>query len=82
MGYWRQSLADGIYDVPGGRLRAPGGSGRRFIGRQAETLLTWQATPEWTLSASASVFTPGGFIRDTGPARTQILFGLESGFRF
>ena len=82
MAYWRHARADGVYDVPGGLLRAPGASRARFIGKQAEITLDWQATPELDLSASLSAFEPGAFIRETGPAETIGMFGLEANFRF
>lgn len=82
MAYWRYSRADGVYDIPGNLIRAPGASRARFIGKEAEATLAWQATPEWELSTSLSAFTPGAFIRETGTARTIVMLGLESNFRF
>jgi hypothetical protein len=82
MAYWRYSVADGVYDVPGNLIRAPGGSSARFIGKQVEALVDWQATPELDLSASLSAFDPGAFIRETGPAKTIRMVGLEADFRF
>jgi hypothetical protein len=82
MAYWRYSLGDGIYDIPGNVVRAPGASRARFIGKQAEAILDWQATPELDLSASLSAFGPGAFIRQTGPAKTIGMFAIEANFRF
>ncbi|WP_176594741.1 alginate export family protein [Sphingobium sp. EM0848] len=82
MAYWRYSTADGVYGIPGNLLRAPGGSSARFIGKEAEATLAWQATAELELSTSFSLFGPGAFIRDTGPARTIRMIGLEANFRF
>ncbi|MBB5709823.1 alginate export family protein [Sphingomonas xinjiangensis] len=82
MAYWRYSRGDGIYDIPGNLLRAPGSATSRFIGKQVEASLAWQATPELELSTSLSAFKPGGFIRETGPAKTIAMLGLESNFRF
>jgi hypothetical protein len=82
MAYWRHSVADGVYDIPGNLIRAPNGSTARFIGKEAEATIAWQATPEWELSASLSAFVPGAFIRQTGPAKTIAMLGLESNFRF
>ena len=82
MAYWRFSRADGIYDIPGRLIRAPEASAARFVGREVEATLAWQASAEWELSASLSAFAPGRFIRDTGPARTIAMLGLESNFRF
>lgn len=82
MAYWRYSRADGVYDVPGNLLRAPGTSRARFIGKEVEATLAWQATPELELSTSLSAFDAGRFIDDTGSGRTIALLGLESNFRF
>jgi hypothetical protein len=80
--YWRQSLDDGIYDIPGNLVRAAGDSRARFIGKEVEATLAWQATAELELSMSVSAFAPGAFIRETGSARTIRMLGLESNFRF
>ena len=80
--YWRYSIADGVYDIPGKLIRPVNGSAARFIGKEAEATIAWQATAEWELSASLSAFAPGDFIRETGPARTIRMLGLESNFRF
>lgn len=82
MAYWRYTRADGIYDIPGNLVRGPGDSTARFIGSQAEIAAAWQATPELELSASASLFDPGAFIRQTGPAPTIAMTGFEANFRF
>lgn len=82
MAYWRQSRADGVYDIPGNLIRAPGTASARFIGKEMEAALAWQATPELELSTSLSAFAPGGFIRQTGSARMIAMLGLESNFRF
>jgi hypothetical protein len=82
MAYWRYSRADGVYDIPGNLLRGPGASRAGFIGKQVEITLDWNATPELDLTASVSAFEPGAFIRETGPAETIGMFGLEANFRF
>lgn len=82
MAYWRYSRADGVYDIPGNLIRAAGDSRARFIGKEAEVTLAWQATAELELSTSFSLFAPGAFIEETGPARTIRMIGLESNFRF
>lgn len=81
MAYWRASRGDGVYDIPGNLVRAPGTASARFIGKEAEASLSWQATPELELSTSLSAFAPGDFIRQTGPARTITLLGFEANFR-
>lgn len=80
--YWRQSTADGIYAISGLLVRSGRQSDSRFIGKQIELATSWQATPELNLTASLSVFDPGPFIRDTGPARTIRMAGTQATFRF
>lgn len=82
MAYWRFSRRDGIYDIPGNLIRPAAQARGRFIGGEAEAAVDWQATPELELSASASAFAPGTFIKQTGPARTILMMGLEANFRF
>jgi hypothetical protein len=80
--FWRYSRGDGVYDIPGNLIRPAAGSRARFIGAEVEATLAWQATAELELSASLSAFRPGAFIRETGPAETIHMLGLESNFRF
>ena len=82
MAYWRYSRQDGLYDIPGQLIRPAGDGGARFVGKQAEATLAWQASAELELSLSASLFGPGAFIRQTGPAKTIAMTGLEANFRF
>jgi len=82
MAYWRYSRRDGIYDIPGNLVRAPGSATARSIGREVEATLAWQTTPDLELSTSLSAFAPGAFIRQTGPSRTIGMLGLEANFRF
>ena len=80
--YWRASRGDGLYDLPGQLIRAPGTGRARHVGTQAEMLLSWQATDVLSFSASYSFFEPGAFIRQSGPARTIQMIGAEVLFRF
>lgn len=80
--YWRASRGDGVYDVLGQLVRAAGGSDARHIGNQIELLLGWQASTILSFSVSASLFAPGDFLRDSGPARPIRMGGAEAMFRF
>ncbi|RJG50389.1 hypothetical protein D0Z70_23800 [Sphingobium terrigena] len=82
MAYWRYSRGDGVYDIPGHLIRAAGDSDARFVGKEAEATLAWQASQEWELSTSVSAFAPGAFIRQSGAARSILMIWLESNFRF
>ncbi|WP_267349815.1 alginate export family protein [Sphingomonas sp. GM_Shp_2] len=80
--YWRARRGDGVYDVPGQLIRLAGGSDARHIGNQVELLLGWQASTILSFSVSASLFAPGDFLRETGPAKPIHLLGAEAMFRF
>lgn len=80
--YWRASKGDGLYDVPGQLIRPPGAATARYVGTQAEALLEWQANETLFFAASLSLFGPGAFIAQTGPARTIRMAGFETMFRF
>lgn len=80
--YWRFSRGDGVYDVPGRLIRPADTASARHIGNQAELSLGWQATPILGFSASASIFQPGDFLRQTGSARPIRMIGAEAMLRF
>jgi hypothetical protein len=82
MAYWRQSRGDGVYDIPGHRLHAASAGQARFLGKQAEAVMTWQATRELALTASASRFVPGGFLVQAGATQPIDLVAGEALFRF
>lgn len=78
---WREDLDDGLYGVPGQLLRPGDPAAGRHIGRQGEVVLGWDRGGVSAL-ASLSAFQPGAFLRDTGPARTIWLVGVELGWSF
>ncbi|MDI4239358.1 alginate export family protein [Bradyrhizobium sp. Arg237L] len=77
--YWRESTRDGIYAISGNLVRSGTASNARFIGKQLELAVAWQATAELNLSVSVSAFDPGRFIHETGPARTATMVGAMAG---
>jgi hypothetical protein len=80
--YWRESSSDGIYAVPGVLIRSGKNSDARFIGKEVEFAVAWQATSELNVAASFSVFGPGRFIKETGPAETITMVAIMANFRF
>ena len=80
--YWRFSRGDGVYDVPGQLIRAAEQGASRHIGNQVELSANWQASTTLSVSASASLFRAGDFLRQTGPARPIRMVGTEILFRF
>jgi len=81
MAYWRYTKDDGIYDIAGNLIRSAGGARTRFIGKEVEASLSWQVVPELELSTSLSAFSAGAYLRETGPAKTITMLGLEANFR-
>jgi alginate export protein len=80
--FWRQRLDDGIYGPSLNVLRPAGDSRARYIGRQAEVALSWQANRHVSFRAVYSIFEPGRFIEDTGPAKTVRFTRLQAAFAF
>jgi hypothetical protein len=80
--YWRESTRDGIYNIPGFLVRSGRDASARFIGKQLELAIAWQATRELNLSTQLSTFAPGAFIRETGPAKAIRMLGAAANYRF
>ena len=80
--YWRESTGDGIYDIGGDLLRGDGGSDARFIGIQAEVVLTYEHSRTLDATHSYSQFYAGAYIRDTGLSKTVYFVAAELRFRF
>jgi Alginate export len=80
--YWRESTGDGIYDIGGNLIRGDGGSDARFIGTQAEVVLTYEHSRNLDAMLSYSQFYAGTYIKDTGPSKTVHFVAAELRFRF
>lgn len=80
--FWRATLADGIYDLPGNEIVTPGQSSARHVGNQIETSLSWDATGTLSFAGSVGVFGAGAFLRDRGRREPIYMAGLEAGWRF
>jgi hypothetical protein len=65
--FWRQSIADGLYNVPGILIRTGRLSRARFIGQSPEIEMTWQVNRNSTLQLGVSKFYAGRFLRETPP---------------
>ena len=79
--YWRQSRGDGIYGVAGNLLRSGNASEALHIGDQQEIVLNWHPSTLINILASYSLFEPGKFVQQTGPARTIHMVGFEVMYR-
>lgn len=80
--FWRTSISDGVYDLPGNELRGTRNGGSRFIGNQFETTIEWQAQPTLSFAASFSMFRPGPFLKQAGAKASITMVGLEASYKF
>jgi hypothetical protein len=80
--HWRESLGDGIYNVPGFLVRSEAGSRARRIGTQGSLSVTWSPARTFDLKATFGFFEAGPFLEDTGPAKTTHFLGAEARFRY
>lgn len=80
--YWRQSLQDGVYSVPGFLIRPAGNSRARFVGYQPGTEIRWQIDRHAYLQLDYGVFFSGPFLRQTMPGRNLNYLALWAGYKF
>jgi hypothetical protein len=80
--FWRQSVRDGLYGVPGNLLRSGRGSDARFVGTQPQVEVTWRADPYTSFTLNYARFFAGRFLRETGPSRNIDYFAAWMTFRF
>jgi len=80
--YWRASLSDGLYGLPGNLLRPSEASNARLVGYQIDAALAWQANRNLGFAFAYSVIIPGGFVADTGPDWTVHFVGGHAMFRY
>jgi hypothetical protein len=81
--YWRYSTGDAVYGVGGNIVRGNAErGGATFIGTQFEVVAEWNPLRELAFLVSYSQFTPGAFIRETGPAETIYFLAIEATVQF
>ncbi|MGB9431590.1 MAG: alginate export family protein [Candidatus Acidiferrum sp.] len=80
--YWRQSLDDGVYSVPGMLIRASGSSNARFVGDRPGAEMRWQATRHLWFQADYGIFYAGQFLKQTQPGRNLNYWALWAGYKF
>ncbi|MBC8040413.1 MAG: alginate export family protein [Opitutaceae bacterium] len=80
--YWREQTADGVYNAGGALLRAPGGSDARYIGTQADAVVTWTYDRHLSVEFSYAHFWAGAFLEETGPSEDVDYVSILTRFRF
>src|SRR5579862_2347772 len=73
---WRESLADGVYAVPGFLVRAGNDSQARFVGHRPGTEVRWQASRHVWFQADYGIFNAGKFLKETQPGRNLNYWAL------
>lgn len=83
--FWRTSVHDGAYAVPGIALRtatADGGAAERFLGWAPGVILTAKATPHLTFGLEVNQFRPGGYYAQSGTDAVVHYLGVEATYKF
>jgi hypothetical protein len=80
--FWRESLTDGIYNVPGDVLVAAGASNERFIGHHPALSAQVELSRHASFSAYASRFVPGGFLKNEARTATIDFAAWSMTYRF
>lgn len=67
---WRESKADGVYNIVGILTHPPSGSTRRYVGSQLQQQFTYTATRHLNLALTYEHFFIGGFLKQSPPNRS------------
>jgi hypothetical protein len=79
--FWRQSINDALYDVPGFPLRY-GLGGARYIGAQPGAEFFWPVTKHISVDANYAYFLAGKFLHENPPDKDLSYVGLILFYRF
>jgi len=80
--YWRQSLQDGVYSVPGFLIRAADGSQARFVGNRPGVEARWQISQHLWFQGDYGIFYAGPFLRQTQSGRNLNYWAVYAGYEF
>ena len=80
--YWRESLLDGVYNVPGSLIRASGNSRARYVGNRPGIEVRWDATRHLWFQGDYGIFYAGPFLKETQPGRNLNYWAVWTGYKF
>ena len=80
--YWRLDTADGVYTPSGQILRAPGGSGERFVGTGLSVSASYRIAEGLDATAIYTRLFAGEFLRATGPGEDIDFFEATLQYKF
>jgi hypothetical protein len=67
--FWRESLEDGVYNVPGLLVRPGTARQGRYLGWQYEAFVSWAATRHLSVNATVAYFGTGTFFETSTPGK-------------
>ena len=79
---WRESLDDGVYNVPGTLIRAGNAREARYVGDRPGTQIRWQKSRHLWFQGDYGIFYAGSFIKQTQPGRNLNYWALWAGYKF
>jgi Alginate export len=79
---WRQTIQDGVYNVPGNLVRAADGSRARYVGNRPGTQIRWQTSRHLWFQGDYGIFYAGRFLKETQPGRNLNYWALWAGYKF
>jgi hypothetical protein len=80
--WWRQSLQDGVYTVPGTLLIPAGTSQARFVGHRPGVEMRWQINRHLYMQTDYGVFFAGSFLRQSNRPQNLNYFSSWLGYKF
>jgi hypothetical protein len=80
--FWRQSLNDALYGIPGFPLRPLGPSRARYIGTQSDVELSWPVTQHVLINAIYAQFLVGRYLEESPPGSNLRYFHLMLAYQF
>lgn len=79
---WRESLADGVYAVPGFLIRAGDEGQGRLVGHRPGTEMRWQADRHIWVQGDYGIFYAGKFLKESQPGRNLNYWAVWVGYEF
>jgi hypothetical protein len=80
--FWRESVADGVYSVPGTLLRQGTPGQGTYLGTQVEGYVTWQADHHLSLNLTAAYFAVGTFFQTSAPGENIVYGAAWATYKF
>jgi len=80
--WWRQSLNDGIYNVPGNLLVPSNNSQARFVGHRPGIEIRWQRDSHFYIQGDYGVFFAGPFLQQSGHPHNLNYTSMWIGYKF